>query len=352
MVYDPLEMAIATEELSTAYIGLTDEQRSMSEVCEVIENLHTSLEFISKFGQTGVDVLNASESVAALLQSIDGSTIVNVDTAKEGFTEAAKLAWNKFVEIVKKIWTWIKTVIHNFLVMVTGVRKHNQEFLTFLAQVDSKEFVRVMQNAKAASTEAIAIAEAFANRNIVSYDCALKLVKEAAFVTRFPTASFKADLEEYIQLINDHPEKIAEVVKKIEEEMTHIDAEIEQCRSEFNKYLEQGSEEGKNASDYLSIGWDTDEKVRRFMNLWDATHTTLEKELSALDACKPTFDKMVITATGKLDPNGEYFAAGSKLLQMTSQLYAKETKELATEGANITMVLVKCREALRRAFDK
>ena len=352
MVYDPFEMAIATEELSTAYMGLTDEQRSMSEVCEVMEDLHTSLEFISKFGQTGVDVLNASEGIAALLRSHNRSTIVNVDTAKESFTEAAKLAWNKFVEIVKKIWAWIKTVIHNFLVMVTGARQHNQEFLTFLAQIDSKEFVRAMQNAKATSTEAIAIAEAFANRNIVSYDCALKLVEQAAFVDSFSTASFREDLDEYIQLINDHPEKIADEIKKLEERIAALDTEIEQCRATFNKYLEQGSEEGKNASDYLSIGWDTDEKIRRFMNIWDETHSKLEKELSALDACKPTFDKMVVAATGKLDPNGEYFAAGGRLLQMVSQLYAKETKELATEGSNITMVLVKCREALRRAFNK
>ena len=105
-VMDRLELLNAQEELNQAFMDLTDAQKGMTEVCEVMENIQTSVDLITKYGVAGVEQLNIDGSLEALC-GVEAK-LITAEKAMEGLGEAAKAAWEKFKEIVKTVWLKIK----------------------------------------------------------------------------------------------------------------------------------------------------------------------------------------------------------------------------------------------------
>ena len=111
-VMDRLELLQAQEELNQAFMDLTDAQKGMAEVCEVMENIQTSVDLITKYGVAGVEQLNVDGSLEALLQI--PAKLITAEKAQEGLGDAAKAAWEKLkewvgkiIEMVKKVTNWV-----------------------------------------------------------------------------------------------------------------------------------------------------------------------------------------------------------------------------------------------------
>lgn len=123
-VMDRLELLQAQEELNQAFMDLTDAQKGMTEVCEVMENIQTSVDLITKYGAAGVEQLNVDGSLEALLQV--PAKLITAEKAQEGLGEAAKAAWEKLKEWVGKIIELVKRAANWFMEKVsTGLNRLN-----------------------------------------------------------------------------------------------------------------------------------------------------------------------------------------------------------------------------------
>lgn len=350
---DAVVLAQLQCELHDAFNALSDEQKQLSEVVAVMNNFNDTFRYLKDCNSIeSLKCLNMDGSVESLLGvSIESLT---VESATEGFITASKDVWNKFTATVSKIWEWIKNAIVRVVEFFIGAKKKNAEFLTFVASVDPKLFVRAMKNAKQATTayENIAIAEAFTDDNIISYAAAMQLIDNSKEVYAYTKASFKQDAAYYIDIIKNDPGKISDCITELKDRIQGFEDEIQECRNKFNNYLSKGSEEGKNASDYISIGWDTDAKIKEFFVKWEEAGDELSQSLKTIRESERIFKDLTVSATGALDPNSEYFHNGSVLLDLLCRQYVVQTKVLITEGSNIYTVLSKCREKLRRAIVK
>lgn len=103
---DRIDLLQAQEELNQAFMDLTDAQKSMTEVCEVMENIQTSVDLITKYGAAGVEQLNVDGSLEALLQV--PAKLITAEKAQEGLGEAAKAAWEKLKGWIKRIIEIVK----------------------------------------------------------------------------------------------------------------------------------------------------------------------------------------------------------------------------------------------------
>ena len=88
-VMDRLELLQAQEELNQAFMDLTDAQKSITEVCEVMENIQTSVDLITKYGAAGVEQLNVDGSLEALC-GVE-TKLITAEKAQEGLGDAATL---------------------------------------------------------------------------------------------------------------------------------------------------------------------------------------------------------------------------------------------------------------------
>lgn len=113
-VMNRFELLQAQEELNQAFMDLTDVQKNMNEVCEVMENIHTSVDLIAKYGAAGIEQLNIDGSLEALC-GIDAK-LITVEKAQEGLGAAAKKAYNVFVEamrhLVAKLVEWMNKTLN------------------------------------------------------------------------------------------------------------------------------------------------------------------------------------------------------------------------------------------------
>lgn len=103
---DRIDLLQAQEELNNAWMNLTDAQKSMEEVCEVMENIQTSVDLITKYGAAGVEQLNVDGSLEALLQV--PAKLITAEKAQEGLGDAAKAAWEKLKGWIKRIIEIVK----------------------------------------------------------------------------------------------------------------------------------------------------------------------------------------------------------------------------------------------------
>lgn len=104
--FDWLDLLNATDALNQAYMDLTDAQRSIEGIQEIMNNVRTSTELIAKYGSDAIPVLNADGGLESLLQIPE--KLITIEKAQEGLGDAAKSAWNTFVEWIKKIGNIIK----------------------------------------------------------------------------------------------------------------------------------------------------------------------------------------------------------------------------------------------------
>ena len=134
-VMDRLELLQAQEELNQAFMDLTDAQKGMAEVCEVMENIQTSVDLITKYGVAGVEQLNVDGSLEALLQV--PVKLITAEKAQEGLGKAAKAAWTAFVEWIKK---WYE-IIKNFILKVFGFKSRQDKTINDLAASETDDTI-------------------------------------------------------------------------------------------------------------------------------------------------------------------------------------------------------------------
>ena len=99
----------AYEGLLTSYMELSDAQRNMDEVCQVMENIDISMRMVKIGGIDAIKLLNADKSLESLVNVTEEK--LTVQSAEEGLGDAAKQILNKFVEalktIVSKLLEWM-----------------------------------------------------------------------------------------------------------------------------------------------------------------------------------------------------------------------------------------------------
>ena len=115
---DRIDLLQAQEELNHAFMDLTDAQKSMTEVCEVMENIQTSVDLIAKYGAAGVEQLNVDGSLEALC-GVEAK-LLTAEKAQEGLGEAAKAAWEKFKEWCQRAWQAIVSAAKRVYEWVLG----------------------------------------------------------------------------------------------------------------------------------------------------------------------------------------------------------------------------------------
>lgn len=96
------DVAVAYEGLLSTYMELSDAQRNLDEVCQVMENLTLSIEMLKTGGSEAIKILNADKSIENLINvDISKATVESVTESLEGATNSA---WTKFVEMVKAVY--------------------------------------------------------------------------------------------------------------------------------------------------------------------------------------------------------------------------------------------------------
>ena len=100
----------AYEGLLTSYMELSDAQRGIDEVHQVMENINLSMKMIQTGGIEAVKLLNIDKSLESLVGVAEEK--LTVEASKEGFGDAANAAWEKLKEWVKKFVEAIKKFLN------------------------------------------------------------------------------------------------------------------------------------------------------------------------------------------------------------------------------------------------
>lgn len=105
----------AYEGIMTAYMELTDTQRNLDEVCQVIENINLTMLMLQSGSADAIKLLNVDKSLESLLGMAEEK--ITVQATEEGFVDSIKTAWNKFWAFIKdffrKVIAYIKMMFHS-----------------------------------------------------------------------------------------------------------------------------------------------------------------------------------------------------------------------------------------------
>lgn len=111
----PQDITEAYEGLMASYMELTDTQRNLDEVCQVMDNINLSMMMLQSGSADAVKLLNVDKSLESLLGVAEEK--ITVQAAEEGFADSIKAAWNKFWAFIKdffrKVIAYIKMMFHN-----------------------------------------------------------------------------------------------------------------------------------------------------------------------------------------------------------------------------------------------
>lgn len=111
--FDPMELTIATEDLYTAFASLSDEQRQMVEVIEVMENVSLSMQTLKLCGAEAIKVLNIDKSLENLVGVSEDK--LTVQKAQESLSEVAKKTIKAAIDVLKafiaKIRNWVRAFV-------------------------------------------------------------------------------------------------------------------------------------------------------------------------------------------------------------------------------------------------
>lgn len=105
------QVSAAYEDLMCSYMELTDAQRDLDEVCQVMENIELSMKMIKTGGIDAVKLLDIDKSLEGLLGVAEEK--LTVQAAQEGLGDAIKSGFNQFVEWVKKVLLAIRNFFFN-----------------------------------------------------------------------------------------------------------------------------------------------------------------------------------------------------------------------------------------------
>ena len=103
----------AYEGLLTSYMELSDAQRNLDEVCQVMENIELSMKMIKTGGMDAVKLLNVDKSLEGLLGVAEEK--MTVQATHEGFSQALSEGWKKFKEFVKSVISKIVEFFKNLI---------------------------------------------------------------------------------------------------------------------------------------------------------------------------------------------------------------------------------------------
>ena len=111
----PQDITEAYEGMMAAYMELSDAQRNLDEVCQVMENINLSMQMLQSGSTDAVKLLNIDKSLESLLGVTEEK--ITVQAAEEGLADSIKAAWTKFWEFIKdfcrKVVAYIKMMFNN-----------------------------------------------------------------------------------------------------------------------------------------------------------------------------------------------------------------------------------------------
>lgn len=339
-------------ELLAAYQELDASNEAFTEAMQVMKNLNDSVSALkaTKDPDTLLAYMNIDKGLEMLL-GIDAKYI-SAERATEGLSEAVVKTWDKIKELAIKVWQWIVGVVDKIRSFMQINRNANASFLALVASVDAKLFVKAMHGAADTkpATENIAIAEAFANDAIISYDKAVKLISEVEDIIPVTAESVKDDLTDALKVIEDNPSDLDKVIKLWEERTIERKNQVDEIRNEFNKLLAGCSEDA--GTDYYDIGWDSQDKIKSFVSKYDTTSVAIDKQLKAIKESEKMVKDLVIKASGNIHPEDIYFDKANQLLDAINKWYVQDTKTMSTLGSNVSMVLSKCCIRIKNRIEK
>ena len=135
----PEDITEAYEGMMAAYMELTDAQRNLDEVCQVMENINLSMQILQSGSADAVKLLNIDKSLENLLGIAEEK--IAVQTAEEGLGQAA-------VDIWKKFWEWIKKIaasIRNFFSSVFNFRKKKEADVQKVANSSDEAILKAIE---------------------------------------------------------------------------------------------------------------------------------------------------------------------------------------------------------------
>jgi len=100
----------AYEGLLTAYMELSDAQRELDEVCQIMDNIDLSMKMI-KTGGTAIKCLNVDGSLESLCNTADLTEAKVTAAMENAFTDTMKEFWEKVKAFFRRIYEWIRNLL-------------------------------------------------------------------------------------------------------------------------------------------------------------------------------------------------------------------------------------------------
>lgn len=328
-VMDRIELLQAQEELNQAFMNLTDAQKSMTEVCEVMENIQTSVDLITKYGAAGVEQLNIDGSLETLC-GVEAK-LLTAEKAQESLGEAAKAAWEKFKEWCLKAWEFIRGIFTKMITFVSNAFNSAKEKIATI-KAASKESIEAAGEMKVntnAATESLQ--DWFKPTSLYPADMIREVTKDyynvmQGFQKLLSNYDPAAMISEYVDLAikdPDNAEKIANdfldtKVKTFIDEVTRNHGKLEfkikydaTNRNHFPTpmvefYSNKLKEYSPVESTYKALGWTDNgaENTIGLLEIWGDIQVTVGKLSAAADGFLPKIKSVVDEAEKKMEASG------------------------------------------------
>ena len=326
---DMIDLLQAQEELNQAFMDLTDAQKSMTEVCEVMENIQTSVNLITKYGAAGVEQLNMDGSLEDLLQV--PAKLITAEKAQEGLGEAAKAAWEKFKEWCLKAWEFIRGIFTKMITLVSNAFNSAKEKIATI-KAASKESIEAAGEMKVnTNTATESLQDWFKPTSLYPAEMIREVAKDYYNVMRgferlLSDYDPAAMISEYVDLAikdPDNAEKIANdfldtKVKTFIDEVTRNHGKLE-FKIKYNGterthfptpmvefYSNKLKEYSPVESTYRALGWTSNgaENTIGLLESWGDIQVTVGKLSAVADGFLPKIKSVVDEAEKKMEASG------------------------------------------------
>lgn len=216
------QVSAAYEELICSYMGLTDAQRNLDEVCNVMDNINLSMQMLKTGGADAIKILNIDKSLESLCAVAEEK--LTVQAAQEGLMDTLKAAWKTFIEWLKKVCRFIASIFDRLAgdskvdaaAAEAAIRAAKDEAGKLMA-AKTKKFIIAQKEAefwKTATLEASAI--------IGKCEVGIKNLNEKLEDTKRELSTTQKELDENTEMLNEalawikpEEEKIIDLVGKM-----------------------------------------------------------------------------------------------------------------------------------------